>query len=703
MSGISKITLSHLTLAYGKGDPLLDDISFDFESGNLYVIKGPSGSGKTSLLSLLGLIEKPTGGKILYGGKEIPPSARRAFRKDHISFLFQDLLAYASLTGRENLFLPSREKGKEEELAARLGLSSILDKKVSSYSKGEEMRLALARSILEGKEIILLDEPTGNLDSKNKERAYDLLSRYKEGRIIIVVSHDLSFLPEGCVVVEVRGGKLFPIGQGAKGGREAAIQERRSRKLPPLSSFWKIVVDGLRKIPVKSAFLFLVFLLLGLLDSTFMGLGSFSAGDIVEKRAAESGILLTKASSDEAVEKGIAVDQFTVEQGGRSVACNSGFGKEILSFYGRFPTGREVLASEFALSYFGLEEGPALLEGVAVDLVSVPLGETTIDDYRALYGADYERELADDLPFQFGPDFIFSYVQEKGIYPQPSIFSPLLIEFGIEQDDFYPRYFFTSEEESVLLIPTSWIEAGVDDDYLSSHGLPWTYDRELPEGLNLPNPVSFDEVRPSGNSFLDIYLSKAASEMILSFAYEMGLAMNGPTYYYDVALTDGATILGEWDATRMDCFSQEEWGFLKSVANLPFIAVPALVLSLVLSFVAAYLAAYELYRVYFKKAALLNLIGYSSFSVLSLPSLPLLLLSFLPYVLGAVALFPMAAGGIEGFVLSLYGSAPAFSLLGLKWWIVLLGFAVPLLFFLFVPLFFKEGKSFLRLVKKDRE
>lgn len=63
----------------------------------------------------------------------------------------------------------------------------------------------------------------------------------------------------------------------------------------------------------------------------------------------------------------------------------------------------------------------------------------------------------------------------------------------------------------------------------------------------------------------------------------------------------------------------------------------------------------------------------------------------------------MAAGGIEDFVLSLYGSAPAFSLLGLKWWIVLLGFAVPLLFFLFVPLFFKEGKSFLRLVKKDRE
>lgn len=118
----------------------------------------------------------------------------------------------------------------------------------------------------------------------------------------------------------------------------------------------------------------------------------------------------------------------------------------------------------------------------------------------------------------------------------------------------------------------------------------------------------------------------------------------------------------------------------------------------------AYLAVYELYRVYFKKAALLNLIGYSYFSVLSLPSLPpLFLLSFLPYVLGAVALFPMAAGGIEGFVLSLYGSAPAFSLLGLKWWIVLLGFAVPLLFFLFVPLFFKEGKSFLRLVKKDRE
>ena len=118
---------------------------------------------------------------------------------------------------------------------------------------------------------------------------------------------------------------------------------------------------------------------------------------------------------------------------------------------------------------------------------------------------------------------------------------------------------------------------------------------------------------------------------------------------------------------------------------------------------AAYLAVYELYRVYFKKAALLKLIGYSYFSVLSLPSLPLLLLSFLPYVLGAVAFFPMAAGGIEGFVLSLYGSAPAFSLLGLKWWIVLLGFAVPLLFFLFVPLFFKEGKSFLRLVKKDRE
>lgn len=703
MSGISKITLSHLTLAYGKGNPLLNDVSFDFESGNLYVIKGPSGIGKTSLLSLLGLIEKPTGGKILYEGKEIPPSSRRAFRKEHISFLFQDLLAYASLTGWENLLLASREKGKEEELAAQLGLSSILDKRVSSYSKGEEMRLALARSILEGKEIILLDEPTGNLDSKNKERVFDLLNRCKEGKILIVVSHDLSFLPEGCVVLEMRDGKLSSLGQGAEGEGKASIQARPPRKFPPLSSFWKIVFDGLRKTPFKSAFLFILFLLLGLLDSTFMGLSSFSAGDIVEERASESGILLTKGSSDEAVANGFALDQLTIEQGGRSLACNSGFGKEVLSFYGRFPTGREVLASDFALSYLGLEEGPALLEGIAVDLVSVPLDEATIDDYRAFYGADYERELVDDLPFQFGPDFIFSYVQEKGIWPQPSVFSPLLIEFGIGQDDFYPRYFFTLEEESVLSIPTSWIEAGLDDDYLSFHGLPWVYDRELPEGLNLPNPVYFDEIGPSGSRYLDIYLSKAASELILSFAYEMGLGLTSPAYYYDVPRTDGATILGEWNATRMDCFSQEEWDFLQNAANLPFIAVPALVLSLVLSFVAAYLATYELYRVYFKKAALLNLIGYSSFSVLSLPSLPLLLLAFLPYVIGAVALFPVAAGGIEGLVISLYGSSPVFSLLGLNWWIALLGLAVPLLFFLFVPLFFKEGKSFLCLVKKDRE
>lgn len=177
---------------------ILKDASFCFEQGKLYTIIGPSGSGKTTTLSLLGALEMPKQGSILYKERDILEIGMARYRKDHLGFVFQayNLLTYLSAV--QNVLVAMSISGSAEgesrasELLKSTGLDESLFKRTPNYlSGGEQQRVAIARAISTGANIIIADEPTGNLD---KATALDIVGLFddlahKEGKCVIVATH----------------------------------------------------------------------------------------------------------------------------------------------------------------------------------------------------------------------------------------------------------------------------------------------------------------------------------------------------------------------------------------------------------------------------------------------------------------------------------------------------------------------------------
>lgn len=178
---MSSIKLEHINKKFNDV-VLLNNINYEFFSSNVYIIKAPSGSGKTTLLTILSNLEKPSSGKVVLNGF---PQISNPF-----SYLFTDYQLFFELTGIENLLLVSKDKDKIYSFAKRLKIDLLLNKKVSTYSKGEAQRLGIIRIIMENKPILILDEPTGNLDEKNTQIVYDLLNEISTNKIIIIVTHD---------------------------------------------------------------------------------------------------------------------------------------------------------------------------------------------------------------------------------------------------------------------------------------------------------------------------------------------------------------------------------------------------------------------------------------------------------------------------------------------------------------------------------
>lgn len=198
----------------------LSGVSADFAQGQLYAIIGASGSGKTTFLSLLAGLDVPTSGSITWNGTSTAELDRDAYRLEHVSVIYQDFNLFSHLTVLENAAYPlyARKIPKKEgdalakEKLLALGLKEEqLGRFPNMLSGGEQQRVAIARSLAAGSEIILADEPTGNLDSENSRSIIESLRRLakEENRCVIVVTHDPVVAEAADVVLRMQDGKFI--------------------------------------------------------------------------------------------------------------------------------------------------------------------------------------------------------------------------------------------------------------------------------------------------------------------------------------------------------------------------------------------------------------------------------------------------------------------------------------------------------------
>lgn len=199
----------------------LDNVSYEFKPGKLYAIMGHSGSGKSTLISILGLIETLTSGRITINNKDISKlkdDELANLRMKYIGFVFQDFYLDEHLKAYENVMLPmlinkeiKREERKEKalKLLTDLGLNERINHYPKELSGGEQQRVAIARSLANDPEIILADEPTGNLDEENEKLVFETLNDLaKKGKCVIVVTHSEEIKKYADEILKITKGKL---------------------------------------------------------------------------------------------------------------------------------------------------------------------------------------------------------------------------------------------------------------------------------------------------------------------------------------------------------------------------------------------------------------------------------------------------------------------------------------------------------------
>jgi putative ABC transport system ATP-binding protein len=217
------LELRNVSKIYSMGDEkvhALCDFDLVVDRNDYMSIIGPSGSGKSTLLHMLGLLDTPTEGEIFIDGvpiSRLSENERALMRGRKIGFVFQVFNLVPSLTALENVALPMMIQGipveERNEKAARiledLGMGSRLDHLPSELSGGQRQRVAMARALVNDPELILADEPTGNLDSKTGEEVVRLFDKlHKEGRTLIIVTHDLDIAKHAKEQVHIRDGMV---------------------------------------------------------------------------------------------------------------------------------------------------------------------------------------------------------------------------------------------------------------------------------------------------------------------------------------------------------------------------------------------------------------------------------------------------------------------------------------------------------------
>ena len=199
----------------------LDGVDFAVEQGEYVAIMGESGSGKTTLLTLLAGLDKPTGGRIFLGDTELSAIKDRqlaAWRRENLGFVFQDFNLLDTFSVRDNIFLPLVLMGKSYDemnsrllpLAAKLGISDLLDRYPYEISGGQKQRTAVARALITNPDILLADEPTGALDSKASEELLNLFGEInRDGQTILMVTHSVKAASSASRVLFIKDGEVY--------------------------------------------------------------------------------------------------------------------------------------------------------------------------------------------------------------------------------------------------------------------------------------------------------------------------------------------------------------------------------------------------------------------------------------------------------------------------------------------------------------
>ncbi|MBA6397608.1 ABC transporter ATP-binding protein [Colwellia sp. BRX10-4] len=222
-NGSPLITVENISKIFGKKNPtkVLNDISFSIQSGEYVSIIGESGAGKSTLLSILGLIEKPTSGSYKLLGNSIfdfDDDGLAEIRNNNIGFVFQSFNLIDSLNVIDNVKLPFKyRKNKTEtnesdaiDILDRLGLKDKLNSFPSELSGGQQQRVSIARALVTKPALLIADEPTGNLDSKNSEDIFNLIDQlHSEGMTICVVTHEEKYAQRSSRQLHISDGMLI--------------------------------------------------------------------------------------------------------------------------------------------------------------------------------------------------------------------------------------------------------------------------------------------------------------------------------------------------------------------------------------------------------------------------------------------------------------------------------------------------------------
>ncbi|MCX9012809.1 MAG: ABC transporter ATP-binding protein [Candidatus Methanoperedens sp.] len=195
----------------------LKDASFTIEKGEWVNIMGPSGSGKTTLLNLIGCLDSPTSGSLLVNGVEtmkLSQKDRTRFRRENIGLVFQQFHMIPHLTALENVMIAQyfhsiEDEDEAKEALVRVGMEQRLHHLPSQLSGGEQQRVCIARALINQPQIILADEPTGNLDKKNEEAVLDIFRElHSEGRTIVIVTHNPEIGEIGDKIIQISHGEV---------------------------------------------------------------------------------------------------------------------------------------------------------------------------------------------------------------------------------------------------------------------------------------------------------------------------------------------------------------------------------------------------------------------------------------------------------------------------------------------------------------
>ena len=216
------LRVEHLSKIYGKGENevrALDDVSFSVERGQFVAIIGPSGSGKSTLLHILGAVDRPTSGKVYLEGQDVfaqNEDQLAIFRRRQVGLIYQFYNLIPVLNVTENITLPVLMDGRKvnrEKLNDLLETLNLKDRKKhlpNQLSGGQQQRVSIGRALMNAPAIVLADEPTGNLDSKNSQEIVQLLklSNKQYGQTLIVITHDESIALQADRIITIEDGKI---------------------------------------------------------------------------------------------------------------------------------------------------------------------------------------------------------------------------------------------------------------------------------------------------------------------------------------------------------------------------------------------------------------------------------------------------------------------------------------------------------------